>query len=440
MWARLFDRFVPPEIADRGGDDLLRARVVVGSAFGIVGWGPVFALAHTIFGLWDLVLMFTLATGVCAAVPLVLRHTGSTRAASWLLCADLIAIIGYGSSQTGGVTSPALMWFIALPVLIALTVDLAAARRLAVLVLALLAGVYGYGAFGPGFVDVLTADQRAILYAMGVGGLLVLVLTETAIFAGMRAATLRELARARDEAESANRAKSDFLARVSHELRTPLNAIIGYSELLREEPDELGTAQSLQDLGRIEGSARHLLGLIDDVLDMSKMEAGALTVAPSAVAVEPVLGEVADTVTPMVDANDNRLVVEPPGGELTVWADRHRLVQCLLNLLSNAAKFTHAGEVRLRVEAGPDHVIFEVADSGIGMTAEQLEAVFRPFVQVSASPGSRYRGTGLGLPITSRLVEMMGGSLEATSTPGEGTCFRLALGRQGPLPAAQAIR
>jgi signal transduction histidine kinase/DNA-binding response OmpR family regulator len=232
---------------------------------------------------------------------------------------------------------------------------------------------------------------------------------------------------ARAAAEEANEAKSRFLANMSHELRTPLNAIIGYSEMLIEEADELEVPAFSADLDKIRGAGKHLLGLISDILDLAKIEAGKMELFPETFDVDWLVKEVGHTVQPLVTKNGNRLVLEADDlGQ--VHADQTKLRQILFNLLSNASKFTENGAIRLEAERVPtagesDRVHFRVIDSGIGMSAEQLARLFLPFTQADASTTRRYGGTGLGLTITKSFCELMGGGIEVQSTEGVGTTF-----------------
>jgi PAS domain S-box-containing protein len=239
------------------------------------------------------------------------------------------------------------------------------------------------------------------------------------------------LLKARREAEEASRAKSRFLASVSHELRTPLNAIIGYSELLGEEVEELGVAQLGDDLGRIHASGRLLLSLINDILDLSKVEAGKMEIHCETFPLAPLVKEAAATVGPLVEKNANRLVVEGAAAAGTMHADRTKLMQMLLNLLSNACKFTRQGTITFSVSRdgadGDGQVVFRVRDTGIGMTEVQMGKLFQAFSQAEASTASRYGGTGLGLAITKRFSRLMNGDVVVESTPGMGSTFTLTL-------------
>ncbi len=249
-----------------------------------------------------------------------------------------------------------------------------------------------------------------------------------------------ELARARDAAEEANRAKSQFLANMSHELRTPLSAVIGYSEMLEEEVADMGEESLIEDLGKIKSNARHLLGLINDVLDISKIEANKMDVYPEVFEIEAVVREVASTVDALVEKKNNRLevVVSPDIG--TMHSDVTKIRQVLINLLSNAAKFTENGVIRLSAERkaadGRDAIVFAVVDSGMGMTEEQVGKLFQRFTQADASTTRRFGGTGLGLALTKAFSTMLGGDVAVQSRMGEGSTFSVTL--PAILPALEA--
>ncbi len=237
-----------------------------------------------------------------------------------------------------------------------------------------------------------------------------------------------DLRAARDAAEDANRAKSQFLANMSHELRTPLSAIIGYSEMLEEEIGDSGDpAGLLPDMGKVKSNARHLLSLINDVLDLSKIESGKMEVYAEDFDVAPLMQDVAATAQALVDKRGNTLTVELAPGLGRMHQDMTKLRQMLLNLLSNAAKFTENGTITLLASRVGEEVLFRVSDTGIGMTAEQLEKLFQRFQQADASTTRRFGGTGLGLSITKAFSAMLGGTVAVDSAPGRGTSFTLRL-------------
>ena len=226
--------------------------------------------------------------------------------------------------------------------------------------------------------------------------------------------------------EMASQHKSQFLASMSHELRTPLNAIIGVTEMMREDAE--ASQQDVEPQDRVLGAARHLLGLINQVLDLSKIEAGKLELNPESINLSPLIDEVVGTARPLAEQNRNRLVVECQDNLGTLTADSMRLRQILLNLLSNACKFTKQGDVGLRVRRdGQDWIELAISDTGIGMTADQQAKLFEEFSQAEATTARRFGGTGLGLAITRKLARMMGGDVTAASEPGKGSVFTVRL-------------
>jgi adenylate cyclase len=213
-------------------------------------------------------------------------------------------------------------------------------------------------------------------------------------------------------------------------LRTPLNAIIGLTEMMVSNAPRFGTEKALEPLRRVHGAGTHLLGLINQVLDLSKIEAGKLELSPETVNVAPLLEDIIGTARQLAEHNKNRLVVESPENLGSLTVDPMRLRQILLNLLSNACKFTKQGEVRLRVKRvvdGRDWIEIAVADTGIGMTPEQQAKLFEEFTQADSSTARQYGGTGLGLAITRKLARMMGGDVTVTSELGKGSVFTVRL-------------
>lgn len=235
----------------------------------------------------------------------------------------------------------------------------------------------------------------------------------------------QELEAARTTAEQANVAKSQFLATMSHELRTPLNAIIGYGEMLIENADERGDQQDRDDLTRIHGAAHRLLSMINDVLDLSKIEAGAAIVSADSVDLDALIAETVATVKPAAATNDTTISIETAGALGDLDTDGFKLSQCLLNLMSNAAKFTKDGQIKLVAERDENWVTFHVIDTGIGISPDAQTRLFQPFVQADATTTRAYGGTGLGLAITRRLARLLGGDVTLKSALGQGSAFTL---------------
>ncbi len=236
---------------------------------------------------------------------------------------------------------------------------------------------------------------------------------------------------ARAAAEEANQAKSTFLANMSHELRTPMNAIIGYTEMLSEDAEDLGQQELLPDLQKILAAGKHLMALINDVLDLSKIEAGKMTLFLEDFEVSNLVDDVVATIQPLVKKNRNRLVVEVSPDVGSHRADETKVRQTLFNLLSNACKFTEDGTVTLTVKRshrGPaEWMVFQVADTGIGMSSEQMGKVFDEFTQADASTTRKFGGTGLGLTISRKFCQLMGGDIHVNSAQGSGTVFTVEL-------------
>jgi signal transduction histidine kinase len=237
-------------------------------------------------------------------------------------------------------------------------------------------------------------------------------------------------------AEDANRTKSDFLANMSHELRTPLNAIIGYSEILAEDSLDNGHPEMVEDLSRIRNAGQHLLSLINDVLDLSKIESGKMDLYLESFDIHELVQEIAGTVKPICDKNNNQLIIQCRGNLGVMHSDLTKVRQSLFNLVSNASKFTSDGQIQLTITVDPQHhgqdahhpfICFEISDTGIGIKSEQMSKLFQPFSQADSSTTRKYGGTGLGLAITKEFATMMGGAVHVTSEYGKGSTFTLRL-------------
>lgn len=251
-----------------------------------------------------------------------------------------------------------------------------------------------------------------------------------------------ELEQARELSEVANRTKSQFLANMSHELRTPLNAIIGYSEILQEDAADGGQEHFITDLKKIEGAGRHLLGLINDILDLSKVEAGKMEVFIEEVDIPSLLEEVGAIIRPLVAKSGNTLELRVAPEVGSIRTDRTKVKQCLLNVLSNASKFTQNGKLTLAIERTDRATVqMTISDTGIGMSPEQLGRLFQAFSQADASTTKKFGGTGLGLAITRHFCRLLGGDISAASRVGEGSTFKIVISDQAagpPRPAASS--
>jgi signal transduction histidine kinase len=272
-----------------------------------------------------------------------------------------------------------------------------------------------------------------LVVVMSVIQLTVLVRAAAIVQRGERAQAmaLEHAAAARDEAQRANRAKNDFLAVMSHELRTPLNAIIGYGSMLRDGIPDPPTASQRQQVERIGASAKHLLALIDEVLTLSRLELGRERITPTTIGVGTLVEEAAAMMEPEARKKGLALSLMVPEREITMVTDAGKLRQALVNLLGNAVKFTDRGEVRIhaRAERDDEEIVFEIHDTGIGISPEHLPRVFEAFWQVDQAPTRRVGGTGLGLHVTQRLARLLGGDVSARSVAGEGSCFTIRVSR-----------
>jgi len=384
-----------------------------------------------------------MAVGIASfwLLPLVLRATGNLPLVAIVSTQTLIAVTLYGVYNYGGVSSPFLAWLlIALangffylsdrPLTVLATFVLNVAAFLAIWFAAgdLPSRVPMEQMSDVGIVSVASATLYMVWLAIYYARLLT---SESALEreARQHRQTAEQLAEARDKAERASREKSIFLAKMSHELRTPLNAVIGYSEILQEDADLSGNSRRVQDLSRITAAGKHLLSLVTDVLDITRIEANQLELQIGDFAVARLIEDVAATSAPLAASNGNELLtrVDPSVGRMT--SDQLRLRQAALNLMSNAAKFTSNGVIelsarRLRIGSG-DWIEIEVRDTGIGIAREDLKTIFQDYKQVNSIEARKRKGTGLGLALSRKLCMMMGGNIFVDSELGHGARFTI---------------
>jgi signal transduction histidine kinase len=379
------------------------------------------------------------------ALPFMLRLTGAYTLLTLVALETLTFITLFGAFHYGGTSSPFLPWLLNALLLALFFLGDRRWLRYAVILLVVvnLLGFYLAHSVNGGFpehvpltalgglsaVSMVFATVNMSLMALYYANLMT---SQSALQREARRhrATAIKLREATDEAERANRQKSEFLAKMSHELRTPLNAVIGYSEMLLEDAEaDNGNIQQVADLRRINSAGKHLLSLVTDVLDLSKIEAGEMELIVAPFDFDRFVDDVVATCRPLVIENGNELVVEHRAALGAIIGDATKLRQATLNLLSNAAKFTHGGAVTLTTArertSGGDWIAIAVRDTGIGISGETLPKLFQDFRQAEPSTASRYGGTGLGLALSQKLCRLMGGAITVESALGRGSCFTI---------------
>jgi signal transduction histidine kinase/ActR/RegA family two-component response regulator len=435
--SRILDGLLPERTRTADTDTRRRARLVVGFTLALIVWSPTFGVVYHELHLPDFSAAVLFAGTLGIVILAQMRVTGSVAWSAHLISIDLFAILTYLSALSGGICSPAVAWFAAIPMLATMMVGYRAGLLWLSATLLVLTSLFVEGGAPRSAMEELDARQFAIWAYAAATGITLVVYSLTLIYEKLKDHALGTVL-------AANRAKSEFLTNVSHELRTPLTAILGFTGvLLEDEADRLSPAERWSRLHTIRRNGQHLLELINDILDLSKIEAGRMEVERLVVAPTRIVNDVVTLLTVRADEKDLALSAVFEGRfPATVRTDPTRLRQILINLVGNALKFTEAGSVTVTARlvnsgAANARLQFDVADTGIGMTADQLGRIFTPFTQADASCTRNYGGTGLGLAISRRLAQMLDGDITASSTPGRGSLFRLEIAAPEAAKAAR---
>lgn len=441
----LTDWFIPAQLRETESDLLTARTFVMLHLIGpLAGQSVTYFLSRTTAGMsWQ----FWVVEALVAAflmIPLLLRLSGSVAFPAFLSVQMLVGLSLFGSFYFGGISSPFLPWFLIalvlgffylsdriVPILAGIALQLSAFFTIRVIdgkfPTLLAPETLGYA----NAVSVTTALFYMTLLALHYEKVMRMRMSIEREMNDHRA-QLVKLAEAMEAAKAASKRKSIFLAKMNHELRTPLNAVIGYTEMLRENcEDDESIAHKIEDLDRIHAAGRHLLALVNDVIDLSSIEANRLELSTEPIRISTLVEEVVATASPLIDKRGNRLMVDMPEDIGIIELDALKVRQSILNLLSNAAKFTTSGIIILRVMRKPayprDMLHLEVADNGIGMSQDALLRIFDDFGQAERDTASKFGGTGLGLALTRRFCQMMDGAISVQSERGVGTSFVITI-------------
>ena len=438
------DWFIPDGVT-KGDADRLMARTFVGLHF----LGPLMGHSVTYFlavngaaQSWQFWVLEALVAGFFF-IPLIIKATGSLRLAAMASTQMLVFLSLFGAFFFGGMASPFLPWFLIAMILGFFFLADHVTSFLVGIFLQIATFIVGWLVYG-GFPELLPIESLTNANLLSIGAALaymtLLSLYYEAVMrlnadleleTGEQRNRLSDLRAAMSTAQNASMRKSIFLAKMSHELRTPLNAVIGYSELLIDNFEDSRADHKVKDLERIRSAGRHLLALVNNVIDLSSIEADRAEIDVRPTDIRNLVDEVVATAAPLVAKRQNRLEVKIDPRIGTASVDPLKLKQSLLNLLSNAAKFTTRGtiecSVQLKTSAGRNYLSFEIADDGIGISDEGVKRLFSDFAQAEDDTSSRFGGTGLGLALTHRFCEMMGGDIAVQSERGIGTIFTIRI-------------
>ncbi len=429
VWRWLLPPTISPEQSEQ-------AQRVLAFCLGMSVWAPVSAIAYQLLGASSAVNILLVTTLLLATIAFVLRSGQCP-----MLCGNLLVALTLGTFTalalvTGGPAAPVTPWVVSLPIIAVFVTGARWGLLWTLFALLAVSGLFAAREMGVSFVAPFTASTLRTVQWAGLIRLVLFIAVLTLVYKAIELRHRTALKAAMLAAQAADRAKSEFLANMSHEIRTPLTAILGYAELLREgkrNPINLAPVSHRDALETIHRNGEHLLQVINDILDLSKIEAGRLDMELGFASPRQIVADATALFETRASAENLRLEshfdVELPNA---IETDPTRLRQVLVNLVGNAVKFTETGAVHVAAtwkgpRTGPGRIEFAVRDSGIGMTQQELSRLFQPFSQADGSTSRRYGGTGLGLAICRRLVQMMGGTIEATSEPEKGSCFTVSL-------------
>jgi len=439
------DWFVPKVFFDENPEHVRLSRLIIGFCLMIIFWSWLFVAFQLVSGAFVLAVAQFFATSALFGIPLLLRRTASLSITGHILVGLIAVACVILSTIAGGLEGTGLFWLAGAPLLAIILLGNFAGTLWTIVFVLIYISFYIVDTMGIRFSQPMTEAEIKLDLLISLIGLTCSIYFFSRLYETTKNTALRkveesnvqltllnvQLEDAKQEAFRANQAKSHFLASMSHEIRTPLNAIIGYSEMLREDLANMEEHEIEGDLSKIHSSGKHLLSLISDILDLSKIESGKMELFEEELELVTFVQELSSTVEVLAEQNHNRFEVECSQAQIYTKVDVTRLRQCLFNLLSNACKFTSEGHITLSLNIATEQqgewYSFVVEDSGIGMTEEQQQRVFEGFAQAEASTSKRFGGTGLGLQISQKLSQMMGGEISVTSVLGEGSTFTLRL-------------